>query len=181
MCSSDLLKMRDLILIINQLIETWAGIMGRGLIQGTIVFCGILVMCRVFPKIKPSTRCWLWRLAYINLLLIIFLRVPINLPITHTQSDYRDKVVLEESFVSRAIQDTDREYRAYSREKELKIIPFAFIIWLLGVYCVGCRLVRSWRITQKFLYTCKPLEDKTIINLILVQKSSLNLVFSSAP
>src|SRR5262249_14870770 len=49
----------------------WQGGVALGLAWG---------VCRVAPRISPRLRCWLWRLAYLNLLVAFLWLPPILLP-----------------------------------------------------------------------------------------------------
>lgn len=64
-----------------QLSQLWAESMLRACGQGTLVLAAVWVLCRVWPHMTPQIRCWLWRLAYLKLLVSLVWNTPLTLPL----------------------------------------------------------------------------------------------------
>ena len=54
----------DLLLVVMP--QRWAGSMWGALWQGSIALAAVWVLCRAFPRIPASARCWLWRLGLLK-------------------------------------------------------------------------------------------------------------------
>ena len=62
--------------------HSWAEVMTRATLQGTLVILFVLVICLCFSKrLTHRSQCWLWRLAFLKLLLLSFVVTPIKLPV----------------------------------------------------------------------------------------------------
>ena len=59
----------------------WAAAMLRACWQGGLALGAVWLACRLFPRTSPRVQCWLWRLAYVKLLLALFWSTPIDLPV----------------------------------------------------------------------------------------------------
>ncbi len=57
----------DLLLVVMP--QRWAGSMWGALWQGSVALAAVWVLCRAFPRIPASARCWLWRLGLLKLFL----------------------------------------------------------------------------------------------------------------
>jgi beta-lactamase regulating signal transducer with metallopeptidase domain len=63
----------------NALIANWVNLMVRALYQGSLAILLVWVIARLFPGIHPVVRFWLWRLAYLKLLVTFLWAKPIEL------------------------------------------------------------------------------------------------------
>ena len=52
----------------DELLANWASLMIRVMWQGSFTLALFWLLNRLFPKIHPALRCWLWRIAYIKML-----------------------------------------------------------------------------------------------------------------
>src|SRR5437879_3200793 len=59
----------------------WSGPMLRACWQGGLALAVVWALCRLSPRTPPRLRCWLWRLAYLKLLLALFWITPVDLPV----------------------------------------------------------------------------------------------------
>src|SRR5688572_33070333 len=58
----------------------WAESLWRASWQGGIALALAWAACRLFPRLDPRARCWLWRLAYLKLLVTFFWTTPVAVP-----------------------------------------------------------------------------------------------------
>src|SRR5579871_958571 len=70
---------------INAFAFTWKEAMYRATWQGAIGLSMVWVVCRIFTKLPGRIRCWLWRAAYLKLLIALVWATPINLPLLHAK------------------------------------------------------------------------------------------------
>jgi beta-lactamase regulating signal transducer with metallopeptidase domain len=66
-------------------LNTWAGVIvprfGSACLSGGIFIAGVWLVCRFAPRLPVGTRCWLWWLACLKLLVGLFWMDPVTLPI----------------------------------------------------------------------------------------------------
>ncbi len=64
----------------------------RASIHGAIAIVVVLVGCHVFRKsISESTECWLWRLVFVQMLALIFVASPFQIPILESSTVETDR------------------------------------------------------------------------------------------
>jgi beta-lactamase regulating signal transducer with metallopeptidase domain len=71
------------------LLLQWADALWRACWQGGVALLLVWTVCRCWPMMPPRLREWLWRLAYLKLLLTLLWGAGLSLavlPITHSQS-----------------------------------------------------------------------------------------------
>lgn len=61
--------------------DVWALTMGRATVQGGVAALVVWVLCRTVPSLPGATRCWLWRLVYLRLLLALCWPHALELPL----------------------------------------------------------------------------------------------------
>ena len=66
---------------LNGFSSTWAEGMSRACWQGGLVILLIWALCRALTNMPPAAKCWLWRLAYLKLLVALVWATPIGLPL----------------------------------------------------------------------------------------------------
>ncbi|MFN3649152.1 MAG: M56 family metallopeptidase [Armatimonadota bacterium] len=71
----------DWLRVADEIAAAGAGHLFRASWQGGIALTAAWGICRLFPRIGTRTRCWLWRLAYLKLLLALFWATPVALPV----------------------------------------------------------------------------------------------------
>ena len=59
----------------------WAAAMGRACWQGGGAIALAWALCRLLPRLPGRYQCWLWRLAYLKLLVAFVWTAPLELPL----------------------------------------------------------------------------------------------------
>lgn len=152
----------------HNLISNWGTSIIRASLEGSAVFILVWVILRVFPKINPMIRCWLWRIAYIKLVVSFLGFEPLQISwlTFHTCSNSISYTITHtitntvSQWVPTAQNITDPLMNVY-RFYQWKGI---FILWILGVAWFGFRLIYLWnrnRTTLKDIYPAnhQALED----------------------
>ena len=103
-----------------------------------VVWC----LCRFVPRIAPGIKVWLWRLAWIKLLLALFWSGSIELPLLPSpppRVEFSDAVVVESSRLAMPVALPPVLAPA------IKPVAILFLLWIAGV--VGClvHLAYQWR------------------------------------
>ncbi|MCS7186198.1 MAG: hypothetical protein RMK89_04500, partial [Armatimonadota bacterium] len=60
--------MNDWINALNAFSESWLNAVWRACWQGAVALIAVWVTVKIFPQLSPSISCWLWRLAFLKLL-----------------------------------------------------------------------------------------------------------------
>ena len=78
--------MNTWILQINPLAATWLAAIWRACWQGGLAFLLVWALCRAFHRLPAWAKSWLWRLAYVKLLVAFVCATPIALPLLPAKS-----------------------------------------------------------------------------------------------
>jgi beta-lactamase regulating signal transducer with metallopeptidase domain len=73
--------MNILILNLNPLAADWQAVIWRACWQGGLALLLVWAVCRVFHRLPARAKSWLWRLAYMKLLVAFLWAAPIALPL----------------------------------------------------------------------------------------------------
>lgn len=140
----------------------WAEAMARASWQGGLALAIAWLVCRLFPRLSPSARSWLWRLAYLKLVLSLFWSAPVPLPVLPTEAvGSRQSVVGSRQNTEEWANGRmgERESRimgrptpnprpstpnAQQQPRPAPILPYLFITWVLVAGVMGVRLGRDW-------------------------------------
>ncbi len=57
----------------------WVAAMWRACWQGAVAIALVWLVCRALPRMPASIRCWLWRLAYLKLIVALIWSSPVHL------------------------------------------------------------------------------------------------------
>src|SRR5690242_17934867 len=66
---------------LNLWAASWAAAIGRACWQGGLAIGLAWILCRALPRLPGRFQCWLWRLAYLKLLVAFLWAVPFDLPL----------------------------------------------------------------------------------------------------
>jgi len=73
--------MNELISAVNGFSAGWGAAMWRATWQGAIVLALAWAVCRLWPRMLPSLRSWLWRVVFLRLVLGLVWTKPVGLPL----------------------------------------------------------------------------------------------------
>lgn len=139
------------------LLANWASLMIRVMWQGSFTLALFWLLNRLFPKIHPALRCWLWRIAYIKMFLsslwIIPLRIPVFPPLQELAATLAGLANLGPDIQWIHINQANFQQHA-SRFSFFFDIRFWFSLWVFGAVFFGCRLFFGWRQKQKIVRNC---------------------------
>ena len=66
---------------LEALAGAWAEAMGRACWQGALALATVWAVCRFCPRLSGNARAWLWRLAYLKLVVTLVWTAPVTLPL----------------------------------------------------------------------------------------------------
>jgi beta-lactamase regulating signal transducer with metallopeptidase domain len=131
----------------TQLTAGWADLMLHALYHGILAMLLVWGIIRLFPRIHPTIQCWLWRLAYLKLLIALFWRKQVPLYL-HFQTGLRQlgwtlansHAATYLSKIKQSLFKTDLTIPAPYGSP-----TFWFILWLAGLFFFLTGLFYLWR------------------------------------
>ena len=67
--------------VVDVLSLTWPGAMILASVQGGVALLVVWLTCRLWRGLPPDVACWLWRLAYLKLVVGLLWTSPLRLPL----------------------------------------------------------------------------------------------------
>ncbi|MFN4178861.1 MAG: M56 family metallopeptidase [Armatimonadota bacterium] len=168
--------------MLNAVADTWMNAMFRACWQGGIALALVWIIIRLFPKLPPSICCWLWRLAYLKLLVSLIWATPIELSVLPSPPEPIAKEIAMEkgSEVKTPISIPDF-YRSptptssqASEESSPKALGQAdvtrpntasvlLLIWFLGLGWQCALVMQAWRRARKLKIASQPVGDARLL------------------
>ena len=168
---------------INAFSDLWASAMLRASWQGALVIIVIWLLCRI-PSIPARVQCWLWRLAFLKLILALIWVTPLfELPILRPVSPEVAKtsaVVAPEMDAALAdsiegVSDLPAETRSVlpldlpTTAIEPRIRPtfttVLFCAWALSVFTMAALLLRSALLAHRLRRASRPIDDPELLDV----------------
>jgi len=151
----------DLIAAVNGWSGPWAEALWRACWHGAVALSVVWLVCRAWPRLPASAQCWLWRLAYLKLLLGLVRLPAVVLPVLPAGAAVT--VPFATTFdVSPALPAGAALAPAAPLTSQPMLPTFVSIalgLWLFGAAWYASRVVGSWRMAQRLRLACRPLED----------------------
>jgi bla regulator protein BlaR1 len=128
--------------------------------QGLLVFGGVALVFRIWPEVPARVQCWVWRVAYVKVLLALLGVGPADLPWlpANTASLGTDIGLITGSTSSWPIVEA---LSGPTRIAE-QFLGGLLLLWLFGVLFVSVRLIRGYQAAQQWLRDCQPLADERL-------------------
>jgi beta-lactamase regulating signal transducer with metallopeptidase domain len=162
----------------------WASAMARACWQGALAFLLAWLVCRL-PWLAPRVQCWLWRVAYLKLLIALFWATPVDLPVLAPSSAPNPAPAHPQTLLVRLLPSPHaaaasgaRSGAAVARLPETGAIEIALTpahrpvanrppplfwllaLWLLGVlWCAGL-VAREWSLARRLRREGKSAKDE---------------------
>ncbi len=151
--------MSDLIATVNDAVAAWVPGIVRSCWQGGLALGAVWIACRCMTRIPPAVQCWLWRLAFLKLLVAFAWASPFELRLLPAGTgDATDR-----AGVVRVAGNSDPQHEEpadttagppiaagaemterIAERSGLHATGWLFIGWALGVVACVLRLVRDW-------------------------------------
>ena len=190
--------MNDWLLTLNHLSSVWADGMVRACWQGGSAVLLVWGLCRALATMPPAARCWLWRLAYLKLLVALVWAGSIELPLlpapvlpvesassrlTPPDATGGTGEQASSSFLAAAGHDSQASDGAEVRTTLQGSFSLAWptpASWLLAAWIVGAgwhvvRIVRTWRGVRHQLARSRRLADPQVTAMCAELSGKLGL------
>src|SRR5712692_6425535 len=165
--------MSDTIARLNLFAAGWAGAIGRACWQGGVAIAIVWALCRLMPRLPGRIQCWLWRLAYLKLLVAVLWFVPLELPVLApgpmaSQTGGGGRQTADGQSRPRwGVVDAAGLPSAAASSHEGHTWPSAemlfFFLWLLGTGWCGAQVLADWRRTERLRTRGEAVRDESLI------------------
>ncbi len=173
--------MSHFLTILNAFAASWLAAFVRASWQGGLVIALLWLLCRLWPGLPPGPCCWLWRAAYVKLLLGLVCLPPLLLPIlpaTLSVSNPGPPIAAHETIAPSEeaktpvvlVEPTAAPPVSVTAQPAPSALPsvqtYLLAAWLLGVFAGLGRVARAWQRTSRLYHTSKPLDDDALLTEI---------------
>ena len=157
----------------------WAESMLRACWQGGLVIALVWVISRLPLPLTPWVRCWLWRLAYVKLLLSLIGLTPISLPLLPvvdapwasvpeatqiTLSGPSGPPVQQRGANPLHVQ-SPMSFGSLSSPQSFDSRGLLACAWLTGVMLVGMRIVYAWYGSRRLRRCATSIDDPGLTSI----------------
>lgn len=158
--------MLDWLPLSDNFITGWSASIIRAIWQSSIIFALVWIVQFIFPRIQPTVRCWLWRIAYLKLL-VSLLAGPLSIPwffFTNISTSpvirWLDANSVDQLITSQPVPGIDpTNLQWFSNYR------FWFLLWILGIGWSGVRLMVLWKRNRIAAKNCYLATDPVLVNL----------------
>jgi beta-lactamase regulating signal transducer with metallopeptidase domain len=148
----------------------WISAMGRACWQGAIALVLAWVLCLALPWMPGRVRSWLWRLAYLKLLVALLWTTPVDLPLLPAPSSLPHAAPAavttrpEPFFTVRHSNDGGpaRTAPPGTPGERPSAAGWLLLVWLAGVSVCGARVGREWCETRRLRGSCEPVKEERL-------------------
>jgi beta-lactamase regulating signal transducer with metallopeptidase domain len=168
--------MSDPIAGLNLFASGWAGAVGRACWQGGLAILLVWGLCRLLPRLSGRVQCWLWRLAYLKLLVALLWGAPLCLallppppkpslpPASLPASAGEARGAAAQPATGPAmIPGAEESLLTPPRARRLEATGGLLLLWLLGVAGVGAQVLGDWRRTQRLRVQGGAVRDEALL------------------
>lgn len=171
-------------------VTVWMAALWRASWQGGLALLAVWGVCRVFSRLHPAVKAWLWRLAYLKLLLTLVWLQPIPLPMlpakthgtaaqvsaTTTATTATPLPRVTSASLTSSYSGVAARQRPYSQPWRLiDFLPLLAFCWLIGAGYGYLRLRRFALRTRRLRRACRPVEDAQCMTMLANLSARLRL------
>jgi beta-lactamase regulating signal transducer with metallopeptidase domain/biotin carboxyl carrier protein len=129
--------------------DVWAAALWRASVQGGIVLALAWVITRAFARMSPAFKCWVWRVAYLKLLVALCWAVPIPLRVLPASRAAAPVVAGTPVETPTTVEPADVRPRATpaapAPARTIVLHDALFAAWGAGALLLALRLAFGWR------------------------------------
>lgn len=132
---------------------TWLAGLWLACWQGGVAIALAWLVCRAVPKLSPRVCCWVWRLAYLKLIVSFVWSSPIHLPVLPAPQ-IRRVAEAAQPRVARAMPKVESRPQTAPAKSEPRPHPSSvpcalLVLWLIGVGWNVMDLAQEWRAVRR--------------------------------
>ena len=141
----------------------WAHLLISASWQGGLAFCLLWLLCRYIPRLSPRLRCWLWRLAYLKLLLTFLGLSPLPLPLLPAPPSEPVPVAVPAPAGVRPLPGAGQTGNPLPNSLSEAMSTFCLAFWLIGAGASAIRLGREGVAMQRLRRRSAPESDAVLM------------------
>lgn len=143
-------------------LQVWLDAIPRACLEGGAALAAAWAVCALLPRLSPAARCWLWRLAFVRLLVSLAWGGAVALPLLPPPAAASGAPAEWNGELPRVNGPVDTR----TMPAALAAVPPArpllplllFAGWTLGAGACLLRLRREWRAAGELVRTARPVE-----------------------
>jgi RND family efflux transporter MFP subunit len=181
----------------DALAGTWGGAVILASLTGGVALAIVWVVCRLWRTLPPRVACWLWRLAYLKLVLALLWTAPLRLPLLPPQpvesatavppiTDVFDAIVapprvaiterpIEPARPHGAAELTLGPLRLVGMAGAVMVLMLVTLVWLTGVLVASVRLVLRGIVAAGLRRRARPVDDPAVNSLCASLATSMGV------
>ena len=163
--------------------DGWAEAMWRASWQGGIALALAWALTRALPKLPAAARCWVWRVAYLKLLVCLAWAAPVELavlrPVIQEPAPLVETVVTQPPVLSGDVPAAARGNVAIIPAPHPRLPTLLFVAWAAGTTLSAFRLLSGWRQAARLRRRCRAVENRELLDLF--DSLCRQLVLASPP
>ncbi len=129
--------------VLNWVSGLWAEAMLRACWQGAVAIALVWLACRAWARMPGSTRCWLWRLAVLKILLALFWAQPVVLPVLPDRPAVAPAAVPLPAPLLLPDLPADPDRARPARTQRARVAPSATTFLLGQIEAVACMAMQA--------------------------------------
>lgn len=152
----------------------WSDVILRACVEGGIALMLVWFLTRYVHRVPARVKCWLWRLAYLKLLMGLLWAGPIHLPLLRPPHQSATPRPMDASYDSASaiaspaapallISASSLMTPHKAPAARAPLPAFALIAWSIAAAALLLRLFIQWRRVSRLRQRCHPLQDEQIL------------------
>ncbi|MDB5356738.1 MAG: peptidase family protein [Phycisphaerales bacterium] len=157
---------------LNGVASEWSSAMVRASWQGGIALAIVWALCLALPKLPARARCWLWRAAYLKLLVALVWTTPVDLPLLPAKAVIAAAATPRADLIPPPMTSAHVDAGIASTPAiapvALHISGTAILlcVWTAGVLVALAQIAREWRAAVQLRRGARPLDDPSLAELL---------------
>jgi beta-lactamase regulating signal transducer with metallopeptidase domain len=161
--------------------EQWADAMLRACWLGGAAILIAWAITRVVPRLPANARMWLWRLAYLKLLIALIWTAPIELPLLPAAAQLNNPQANQVAAIESSAASTTAKHTAdggpspgpgpsdqLADNAAQSIAAWLFAAWCVGVAACSLAIGRNWLAMRRLCRLARPTNDPWLTGLVTV-------------
>ncbi len=154
---------------IDLLVDTLLPRLLAASVQAALLAVLVWSLCRVLPRLSAATRCWLWWLVALQLLVGVVWTSPMSLPVL--PADPLPAAVaapaMQPVLLTAADMSASSPPSTHAAPRIAVTWPLALAaLWLAGVLLMLARTLRGWRATRRLVRSAVPCGDPGLLQAL---------------
>jgi beta-lactamase regulating signal transducer with metallopeptidase domain len=159
---------------VNSISEVWFDAILRGIWQGTIVLALVWVVSRCVTALPASCRVWLWRLAFLKLLVALFWITPVPLPVLPAKQQVPALATQPHTSLE-IVAESSPSFSAAPMPQSIDWRVWLLALWAVGVLWAIYRIARQWRASKMLLRNSSAVNDPVLNDILIRLAKALRL------